>query len=85
MLSLLFFCLDAKEKVTKEKIKAALFGLLRSGVTLKKKELASLKQLFLLYAPPHSLRFTPHQRNTHLKQRSAFESPVGGPAFSGGA
>ena len=34
---LLFFCLDAKEKVTKEKIKAALFWLLRSGIPLKKK------------------------------------------------
>ena len=34
---LLFFCLDAKEKVTKEKIKAALFWLLRHFSPLNKK------------------------------------------------
>ena len=46
MFSLLFFCLDAKEKVTKEKIKAALFGLLRYFSPLKKKNSLTLKQLF---------------------------------------
>ena len=51
MLSLLFFCLDAKEKVTKEKIKAALFGLLRYFSPLKKKNSLTLKQLFLFNAP----------------------------------
>ena len=51
MFSLLFFCLDAKEKVTKEKIKAALFGLLRYFSPLKKKNSLTLKQLFLFNAP----------------------------------
>ena len=51
MYSLLFFCLDAKEKVTKEKIKAALFGLLRYFSPLKKKNSLTLKQLFLFNAP----------------------------------
>ena len=100
MLSLLFFCLDAKEKVTKEKIKAALFGLLRSGVTLKKKNSLRTNSFFFftLHPTPSASRpkseanllrniaslvgvdvyhSTNHQRNTHLKQRSAFESPVG--------
>ena len=147
MFSLLFFCLDAKEKVTKEKIKAALFGLLRYFFPLKKKNslrsnsfffltlqkaptlhaqkvrpisdttsLRSLEYMLsitgmssrakrrisktsTLYAteilPPfgrlddinineRSTFYRP-SRNIHLKQRSAFESPVGGPAFSGGA
>ena len=58
MFSLLFFCLDAKEKITKEKIKAALFGLLRSGVTLKKKN--SLRSnsffFFTLHPTPYASR-----------------------------
>ena len=48
---LLFFCLDAKEKVTKEKIKAALFWLLRHFSTLNKKNSLTLKQLFVFNAP----------------------------------
>ena len=52
---LLFFCLDAKEKVTKEKIKAALFWLLRSGIPLKKKNsLRSNSFFFLTFHPSPS-------------------------------
>ena len=40
----LFFCLDAKEKIPKEKIKAAFFLLLTPFVPLKGLELASLRQ-----------------------------------------
>ena len=65
---LLFFCLDAKEKVTKEKIKAALFWLLQSGIPLKKKNSLSLKQLFLFNVPSHSLRFTPKKWGLHSTQ-----------------
>ena len=52
MFSLLFFCLDAKEKVTKEKIKAALFWLLRSGVTLKKKNSLRSNSFFFFTLHP---------------------------------
>ena len=48
MFSLLFFCLDAKEKVTKEKIKAALFGLLRYFFPLKKKNSLRSDSFFFL-------------------------------------
>ena len=51
MFSLLFFCLDAKEKVTKEKIKAAFFLATPALFSAKEKELASLRQLFLFNAP----------------------------------
>ena len=47
----LFFCLDAKEKIPKEKIKAAFFLLLTSFVSLKGLELASLRQSPLFNAP----------------------------------
>ena len=52
MLSLLFFCLDAKEKVTKEKIKAALFGLLRYFSPLKKKNSLRSNSFFFLTLHP---------------------------------
>ena len=47
----LFFCLDTKEKIPKEKIKAAFFLLLTSSVPLNGLELASLRQspLFTLH------------------------------------
>ena len=47
----LFFCLDTKEKIPKEKIKAAFFLLLTSSVPLKGLELATLRQspLFTLH------------------------------------
>ena len=52
----LFFCLDAKEKIPKEKIpkekiKAAFFLLLTPFVPLKGLELASLRQSPLFNAP----------------------------------
>ena len=52
---LLFFCLDAKEKVTKEKIKAAFFWLLRHFSPLKKKNSLRSNSFFFLTlqkAPP---------------------------------
>ena len=49
---LLFFCLDAKEKVTKEKIKAALFWLLQSGIPLKKKNSLRSNSFFFLTLHP---------------------------------
>ena len=68
---LLFFCLDAKEKVTKEKIKAALFGLLRSGVTLKKKNSLRSNSFFFLTlrkAPPlHAQKVRPISDATSLR------------------
>ena len=47
----LFFCLDTKEKIPKEKIKAAFSLLLTSSVSLKGLELASLRQSPLSDAP----------------------------------
>ena len=47
----LFFCLDAKEKIPKEKIKAAFPPLLHYGEKLKGLELASLRQSPLFNAP----------------------------------
>lgn len=44
----LFFCLDAKEKIPKEKLKAAFPPLLHYGEKLKGFELASLRQSPLL-------------------------------------
>jgi len=44
----LFFCLDAIEKIPKEKIKAAFPPLLHCGEKLKGLELASLRQSPLL-------------------------------------
>ena len=44
----LFFCLDAKEKIPKEKLKAAFSPLLHYGEKLKGLELASLRQSPLL-------------------------------------
>ena len=88
--SLLFFCLDAKEKVTKEKIKAALFWLLQSGVPLKKKNsLRSNSFFFLTFHPSPSAsrqksEANTHRNiaslvrvNTHLNERSNVESPLG--------
>ena len=46
--NVLFFRLDAKEKIPKERIKAAFFLLLTSFVPLKGLELASLRQSPLL-------------------------------------
>ena len=52
---LLFFCLDTKEKITKEKIKAALFWLLQSGIPLKKNNsLRSNSFFFLTFHPSPS-------------------------------
>ena len=47
-LDVLFFCLDAKEKIPKEKLKAAFSPLLHYGEKLKGLELASLRQSPLL-------------------------------------
>ena len=47
----LFFRLDTKEKIPKERIKAVFFLLLSSSVSLKGLELASLRQSPLFNAP----------------------------------
>ena len=71
MFSLLFFCLDAKEKVTKEKIKAALFGLLRYFSPLKKKNSLRSNSFFFLTlrkAPPlHAQKVRPISDATSLR------------------
>ena len=71
MLSLLFFCLDAKEKVTKEKIKAALLGLLRYFSPLKKRTRLRSNSFFFLTlrkAPPlHAQKVRPIFDTTSLR------------------
>ena len=48
LVGVLFFCLETKEKIPKEKLKAAFSPLLHYGEKLKGLELASLRQSPLL-------------------------------------
>ena len=58
--------MSAQKKRNKEKAPAALFLDTPVGCSAKEKELASLKQLFLFYAPHHSFRFTPKKVRPEL-------------------
>ena len=71
--NVLFFRLDAKEKIPKERIKAAFFLLLTSFVPLKGLELASLKQSPLFDA---SLRAFAWRRKNEAGGRSSTDTTV---------
>ena len=94
----IFLLPEQKKNETKRKFAVCIFLPTPVLFSAKEKELATLKQLFLFNAPKSTsasrqkneanIRFNIASLvkvNIHLNEQSNVESPVGGPAFSGGA